>query len=1186
MRIDRLHLDRYGVFTDTWLDFRGDGVRLHIVYGPNEAGKSTVRTAVGDLLYGIHLRSQIGLRHGNNALRIGAELRNVDGEVLVVRRRKGNGQTLLTAGRTETGLPESTLQPFIRGLTREEFEAMFALDHEGLRKGGLRMLEEGGDLARSLVEAGTGLSEIGRALKGLSEELDEIGDLARRASTKPIWKTLDSFEKARDAARQGALRPDEWKQQEERLADAGRCRAERAESLLAIRRSKSRLERVRRVAPLLRRLQDARRSLDALADLPVLPPDFDDLWQKAGLERAKTAQRLTSASEALDKARDRLEGIASPDAVLALAMEITALHGDLSLVRKAISDAVGAQADVREATEALRGHARDLGLQGEVGEIATRVPPLREAVQLRELIDAALEADAQAQSAATALEAARDQHRIAVAVLEALPAPIDVSAIKTLVADLPKAADLLARRAAAQRAGAEAERKLATALATLGGWDAGADGLEMRLFPGVEAVQRHETAMRDARQAVAAAEAEVRRLTVEVEREEAELATVVASSGAVPTRAVVEEARGRRDALWSAIRAVRVEGREPSPEQAARLAEGGPDRLDALTRDADRLSDRRADEAGRVERQEAASVKAARLRVELRAAEETRAEAALLDEAAHAKWQAAWAGTGVSPRTPEDMRSWLLRRDDVLRELKERREKIEALALAEAEVARVREALVRATGAFGADLGGDETVAELQAVAAGRIAKEDAAAAERRTAEAKVVSEAGRVALAQAKVTETAKKSEERRSEMAAAMPGLGLSADASPREASAVLSAWEGIRQRVAFLNTAETKLFKAEETLEAFRARAIAAAGQIPHETLPADPGMQPLETVEALMKLLTAAREADTQAQAASKAVAESEEELRKASVALDEAEAQCARLRFIVGAETDAAVPAISARVASAGKQREEVGKAEADLLAASDGMSEAELEAEVRASPPDQVAAELSALETEEARLQEELEGALRDEAEARQALDGFEGRRAAAIDAHEAAIAAQELASLAERWAVATTAKAMLERAIELYRAENQDPLLARGSKIFARLAGTGPNPFVRLEASYPEVGHPQLQGVRADGGPCDVEGMSEGTRDQLFLSLRLAAVERRVATEGPMPFLADDLFVTTDEERLERGLSVLAELGERTQVVLFTHHRHVAEAARRLPGVAMHSLGGNTMSREPVAAA
>ena len=73
---------------------------------------------------------------------------------------------------------------------------------------------------------------------------------------------------------------------------------------------------------------------------------------------------------------------------------------------------------------------------------------------------------------------------------------------------------------------------------------------------------------------------------------------------------------------------------------------------------------------------------------------------------------------------------------------------------------------------------------------------------------------------------------------------------------------------------------------------------------------------------------------------------------------------------------------------------------------------------------------------------------------------------------------------------------------------------------------------------------------------------MSEGTRDQLYLALRVATIERHVAENEALPFLADDLFITSDDERIVPGLAALAELGQSTQVILFTHHRHVLEAA------------------------
>ena len=66
---------------------------------------------------------------------------------------------------------------------------------------------------------------------------------------------------------------------------------------------------------------------------------------------------------------------------------------------------------------------------------------------------------------------------------------------------------------------------------------------------------------------------------------------------------------------------------------------------------------------------------------------------------------------------------------------------------------------------------------------------------------------------------------------------------------------------------------------------------------------------------------------------------------------------------------------------------------------------------------------------------------------------------------------------------------------------------------------------------------------------------MSEGTTDQLFLALRLAAVEQSVASGIRLPFLADDLFVNFDDERSQAGFRVFAELARSTQVLFFTHH-------------------------------
>ena len=116
---------------------------------------------------------------------------------------------------------------------------------------------------------------------------------------------------------------------------------------------------------------------------------------------------------------------------------------------------------------------------------------------------------------------------------------------------------------------------------------------------------------------------------------------------------------------------------------------------------------------------------------------------------------------------------------------------------------------------------------------------------------------------------------------------------------------------------------------------------------------------------------------------------------------------------------------------------------------------------------------------------------------------------------------------------------------------------------------------FERLEAEMDEE-RPILTGVRPDGKRVPAHGMSEGSRDQLFLALRLAAVEASCAAGEPLPFIVDDVLVQFDDERTAAGLCVLADVASCTQIVLFTHHRHVlttAEAMNAPTRVIVHEL-------------
>src|SRR6202453_2511977 len=94
MKFMTLNLKAVGPFTDVVLDLSGGEQGLHLLYGRNEAGKTSTLRALSHLLFGFPQRSVDNFVHPNEQLRIGGRLRHSAGEELEIVRRRGNRNTL------------------------------------------------------------------------------------------------------------------------------------------------------------------------------------------------------------------------------------------------------------------------------------------------------------------------------------------------------------------------------------------------------------------------------------------------------------------------------------------------------------------------------------------------------------------------------------------------------------------------------------------------------------------------------------------------------------------------------------------------------------------------------------------------------------------------------------------------------------------------------------------------------------------------------------------------------------------------------------------------------------------------------------------------------------------------------------------------------------------------------------
>ncbi len=286
MRLTELSLLRWGAFADRTIAFRPDA-KLHVLYGRNEAGKTTVLRAVHDLLFKIDMRSTYATRHSSN-VRLGGALVAADGTRLSFRRRRGYGATVLDL--SDKALPDDALSPFLNGVDSTMFKQLFGLDHQGMRDGAEAMLQAEGELGSSLFAAAGGVRNLVRVRGGLAGEASELFT-PRRSAGKRFYKALDAYDDALKRVREGSLDVKDWRDLERELAEAAAREKQLGEEIHAANRRRSALERLRRAAPILRQLERLRRELSDLSDAPLLPADF--------------RERIEAVRLALDKARSQ-----------------------------------------------------------------------------------------------------------------------------------------------------------------------------------------------------------------------------------------------------------------------------------------------------------------------------------------------------------------------------------------------------------------------------------------------------------------------------------------------------------------------------------------------------------------------------------------------------------------------------------------------------------------------------------------------------------------------------------------------------------------------------------------------------------------------------------------------------------------------------------------------------------------
>ena len=298
-----------------------------------------------------------------------------------------------------------------------------------------------------------------------------------------------------------------------------------------------------------------------------------------------------------------------------------------------------------------------------------------------------------------------------------------------------------------------------------------------------------------------------------------------------------------------------------------------------------------------------------------------------------------------------------------------------------------------------------------------------------------------------------------------------------------------------------------------------------------------------------------------------------EIEDADLTIRSTQDQLAALRNQARVKTDDELEAAWDRSQTMRDLKQRLETVERELTRNGDGLSIQELEHDAGELDADavedelgRVSAELEDLQTTRDKLRDHKQTVQNE----MQAKDGSDMAAAASEEAE------QHLAAMfsgIEQYLRLQIAALILEQRIEEYRQKNQAPVLSRAGELFAKLTLGS---FANLRDELNESGIPILLGVRPNDLEVAVDQMSDGTRDQLYLALRLATLEQYLKKGEPMPFVVDDILIGFDDNRTKVCLEVLAELAASTQVLVFTHHRRVVELAEKLEaqaGIFIHEL-------------
>jgi uncharacterized protein YhaN len=1159
MRFLELRLKAFGPFTDCIIDLHHGNEGLHIIYGPNEAGKSSALRAIRHMLYGIHTQTSDNFIHPYPKIRIGAKIRSQNGETLSFIRRKGRNNTLYDEA-DQNVIEESKLLTFLAGIDEAQFVTMFGIGHDDLVHGGQEIIQGGGAMGNLMFSAGSGVT----GLRDIQAELQsEAGNLFKPSGTNPrINAALSEIRKLQQEMGRAELSGNQWVNQDRILRKSEKRKAAIESELNNLNRVHDRLERIKKALPDIAERMELLEKLKLLEDAVQLPEDFPEKRRELLTQKQYAEKEKVQAEENLTTLQEEIQSLAISPGMIDNAEQIEQVHEDLGSHRKAVKDRISLE-------------TRLLTLRGEAGEI---LRDLRDDITLEHA-----EALRLKKSDATAirelctryerLDSAMENARSIIPDLEQksetlrtdemnMPAPRQVDELKIVIAEADEAGSM-EKQIREDRADIESQSIIINNdLNRLGLTTVSMTELDSLQIPTEERISAFEQKFDELDQSFRELDIEKKKTKVEKGNNTREQ-NILRTEQDVPTEKDLTAAREKRMNGWQLILA-RLGGFDPNDEEISTYIQffPGTETLETsyehAVQKADEIADRLRREADRV------STRARLIEEERTLSNRLEQLASDLEKIVSNKttvmesWSALWAPLGFTPGKPREMVRWISDFRGVMEKAVDIRSRISRTESREAEIMTHKQKLNHSLKPFVDTTSNEqETISALIKRTRNVIEEEEENYRKRERIKKDQATVEKELESAARRLKESEKEMKDWRMMWEDAVRPLGLDSKAMPAQANVILDGLRDLFEKLKEANVLEKRIQGIDNDSNEFTSRVKTLA-----QIVATDLVEKSVEIIAAeLHQRLKHATTSITRKKALGQQTQQEERRKKEAEKSIIAVDTRLKCMCNEASCNSIEELPQIEQRAAERRKCDTNLESVEQRIRLLSAGATVIDFVSEATAEDPDTINARLEQIESEMNALTAEKSELDQTIGTARGELARMDGSAHAANIAEKIQTVLSGISMNVEQYARLRIADRILSIAIERFRKKNQGPILQQASSLFKTLTLGA---FNGVRAEFDENGNPIIMGERSGEETINVSAMSDGTADQLYLALRIAGLKEYIKKNEPISFIVDDILIRFDDERAVATLKVLANLSEKTQVIFFTHHQHLVELAEK----------------------